>query len=503
MLLFDVVFAHECTSTHHKLALDALRYLRDSEAHAWRNLFLRHFDQYLEGAKAPDDKFRDFRNHVLHVRDNRWGGALTTAERWYGNTVRAFRQGKWSDAVYAAGVLSHYFTDPFQPLHTHQSEDEAAVHRAIEWSICKSYEELQNILVEDLGGYPEVAVPEAEDWLRQMILHGAELARPHYELLIDHYDLSRGEKHPRQGLDQESKDCIARLIGQAVVGFSRVLDRAFDEAGIRPPAAGVGWLGGAAWLTTPFGWLAQRREDRRQRSQIRAMHREWNQTGRVVSTLPEEQRVIRQLHAKEVLNKPVRDLERTAPRPWGTKHGDGAVPRVRSRRPVTAVVRLPAREAPAEAESPQPPDTIPLRFYLRPSSDVADAPSIGEKTARRLAKLGVQTVGDLLTADPDVTAERLAVRHISAETIRDWQAQSRLVCRVPNLRAHDAQILVGCNLTEPSQIASQAPEELFPTIEAFTKTREGQQILRFGGTPDREEVGDWIQWSRRARPLAA
>ena len=31
-LLFRVVFANECTSTHHRLALDALRHLQDEDA---------------------------------------------------------------------------------------------------------------------------------------------------------------------------------------------------------------------------------------------------------------------------------------------------------------------------------------------------------------------------------------------------------------------------------------------------------------------------------------
>ena len=39
-LLFRVVFANECTSTHHKLALDALRHLKDEDAQQWQNLFL-------------------------------------------------------------------------------------------------------------------------------------------------------------------------------------------------------------------------------------------------------------------------------------------------------------------------------------------------------------------------------------------------------------------------------------------------------------------------------
>ena len=75
-LLFRVLFAQKCTSTHHKLAMDALRFLENSDAAEWRNLFIGNIEIYLDGSKAPDKKFKDFRNHVLHVKDNYWGGAV-------------------------------------------------------------------------------------------------------------------------------------------------------------------------------------------------------------------------------------------------------------------------------------------------------------------------------------------------------------------------------------------------------------------------------------------
>ena len=58
-----------CRSNHHRLAVLALTHLDGETGEAWRNLFLKHRKPYLEGAKAPDELFRDFRNHVLHVRD--------------------------------------------------------------------------------------------------------------------------------------------------------------------------------------------------------------------------------------------------------------------------------------------------------------------------------------------------------------------------------------------------------------------------------------------------
>ena len=75
-LLFRIVYAAHATGTHHKLALDALRSLDSADAEGWRRLFLKHAEIYMQGSKAPDNEFKDFKNHVLHVRDNYWGGAL-------------------------------------------------------------------------------------------------------------------------------------------------------------------------------------------------------------------------------------------------------------------------------------------------------------------------------------------------------------------------------------------------------------------------------------------
>src|SRR5438093_968603 len=105
MSLYNVLFAWKCTSTHHKLALDALRHLRGPGAEDWRALFLTNIETYLTGATAPDDDFKDYRNHILHVQDNGWGGVLAAADIWYGKTVAALRKKNWSDAIYNAGVL--------------------------------------------------------------------------------------------------------------------------------------------------------------------------------------------------------------------------------------------------------------------------------------------------------------------------------------------------------------------------------------------------------------
>jgi len=77
------------------------------------------------------------------------------------------------------------------------------------------------------------------------------------------------------------------------------------------------------------------------------------------------------------------------------------------------------------------------------------------------------------------------------------------MCRVPQLRGHDAQILVACQLTTPEQIAAMTADDLFSTVQPFCETRQGERIIRSGRKPDMEEVADWIAWAKQARQLRA
>ncbi len=142
-----------------------------------------------------------------------------------------------------------------------------------------------------------------------------------------------------------------------------------------------------------------------------------------------------------------------------------------------------------------------LKFHLNRSADVDAAPSIGPKTAQRLATVGVYTVDDLLTATADSVAERLANRRVSGDTIMQWQSQARVVCLVPGLRDIDSQILVACGISEVEQLAQKRPVDLFALVGPFSETSEGERIIRGGKRPSLEEVTDWISWAQQSRTL--
>ena len=128
-------------------------------------------------------------------------GAVAATQQCYEQTVSALRVKKWSDGIYAAGVLVHDDDDPIQPFHTGQSEAARIVHRAAEWGIACAYRELTEILELELGGWPDVTVPTEADWLAKMVVAGANLAHPHYEVCLDHDNLKKRINDPPAGLD--------------------------------------------------------------------------------------------------------------------------------------------------------------------------------------------------------------------------------------------------------------------------------------------------------------
>jgi hypothetical protein len=564
-LLFHIVYAAHANGTHHKLALDALRHLRCTDADYWQRLFLLHAEFYLEGSRAPDDEFKDFKNHVLHTRDGFWGGAPEKVRSWYHHVVEAFSVEDWPTAVYCTGVLSHYYMDPLQPFHTAQSEAENNIHRAAEWSIARSYGTLYALGLREFGDM-RVQLGSDPNWLVDLVCRGAELANSYYEKLIAHYDIGRGVVDPPAGLDPVARRIVAEMIRFAHLSYAAVLDRAIDESRAFAPEIALTAATLLAAVRIPAKALARRNANATERRTIERMYDELLATGTVERCLPEDDRVVRDLFAEEVLARraprpqvsqlfPIEPRERVVTRvdrlrearrqagasaeiiplraPPRFEPASATVPVAAAgahaanvtRQPMLYVVPsapgdatpLRARAGLAdrlelvavphapEAESPRPEDrplhdgaaaTEKAQFHLTFDHDVVDGPSIGAKTAKRLYRHGIKTVRDLLKTEPAALALLLDARHVTAESISDWQDQALLMCTIPGLRGTHAQLLVGAGYRTADAIAEAAADRLCAGVLSFAVTAAGQRVLRNGHVPDIEKIKSWLETAR-------
>lgn len=620
-LLELVIIAHRCRSTHHFIAFDALQLLKGEDAGEWKNLLLKHHTNLLKGAKAPDTDFKDFQNHVLHVEDGEWGGARDAAMQWYGKAVEALREKKWGKAAYALGVLTHYYADPIQPFHTAQSEEEGAIHRALEWSIAKSRDTIKALI--DVRGYPHVHAGTETGFVADMVLAGAKYSNPHYQTFIDHYDLHKGVANPPEGLDQTLLDILADLVAYATAGVAVLFERAFAEAGVKPQKVDLDLPGYFAALDIPIRRITKRMADARDRKTVEAMYEEFVETGKVVKSLPADDKKIRALHCKQILRQPLEWLDMMPIRPIGTKHvplpehpqpveyqlrvvpvpvEGGAIETARTptvspdpevfdaeeaapaivdepiiasepeievepeiaaeaeSEPETVVEEEPVLESAeiidletrdpspelveeptvetgteeataadamlAELDAVEDPEPVQeavaetpvetsseadltdsddanddeTREYITFDSPVVDAPSIGPKTASRLEKVDIWTIGDLLNADPAETASALNVRYIKTDTLLDWQDQTRLMVEAPGLRVLDSQILVGAGIRSADDLAKASATKVLKAATGFLDTPKGARVL-WGGenSVDKTEVEHWIGLAKSAQ----
>ncbi len=123
-------------------------------------------------------------------------------------------------AAYACGVLSHYFTDPTMPLHTGQTERESIVHRPMEWSICKSYEEIYRMSLSEATQI-ELQPLGGTAWISHQVLASAKIAHSYYDRLIQIYDVETGCIDPPRGLNDEARRILAKLFAIAIHGWRK------------------------------------------------------------------------------------------------------------------------------------------------------------------------------------------------------------------------------------------------------------------------------------------
>ncbi|WDQ18226.1 DUF4332 domain-containing protein [Rhodopirellula sp. P2] len=476
-MLCQILRAAHCRSTHHHFALDATELVQTDSGKRLVSQLRRHHARYFSGAKDPDVRFRDFQNHVVHVDDGYWGGAPRVAHQWYDRLQRYLHQSRFDDAAHAAGVLSHYVTDPIQPLHTAQTPMEKVLHRPIEWCITQNYADLFALWQQD----PTRIVFQLSDqpgWLGEAILQSARLAHSHYQTLLDNFDLAASESDSKRGLNEVSRRIVSQLIGLSVTGLARIIERAAFDAEQRSgrpiPTAGLTLPTVLSTIRVPDRLWLRRITHQTERAKVQMLIDEFRRTGDVEQHLPSEVRVLQRVRV--------------------IYHREKEYRQAKAKLAAARESLLAAEETERQSESTEA-NLLPFvsseaNVRLQVTDPLVDAPSIGKKTAARFAGIGIHTVGDFLKADEAMMTRRLDTRWITAATLHAWRCQTMLMCQLPSMLAREVQLLVGAGYLTTDALAKTDATTLHAAVEAYAATYSGRRYLRGAESPtiDRLEV---------------
>lgn len=157
----------------------------------------------------PDMVFHDTYYHCYDIWGSTYGNSPLKIAECYNNAVASLKAGDTNTASYYVGLLSHYYSDTCNPLHTDQVADEDRMHSSYESAVddtTLSTGSLSGWVVDD--GYVHVDDPAG------LARDAAMVAHADYSLLVNAYissGLSAVQGVTRAHLNQASND-IADLI---------------------------------------------------------------------------------------------------------------------------------------------------------------------------------------------------------------------------------------------------------------------------------------------------
>ncbi len=100
--------------THMFIVNEAVSSISDEN---WKKAFEYYLPELMTGSTTPDQAWQDWDNHLYYPETGEHN-APNAAELWYDYAKANFTAGNWEKGFLAAGVMSHYFSDPCIPLHT-------------------------------------------------------------------------------------------------------------------------------------------------------------------------------------------------------------------------------------------------------------------------------------------------------------------------------------------------------------------------------------------------
>ena len=132
---------------------------------------------------------------------------------------------------------------------------------------------------------------------------------------------------------------------------------------------------------------------------------------------------------------------------------------------------------------------VPSQAKLKSLDNPEKIKGIGPALGKELKSLGIESVGDFLTTDPEVIGEKTRVSQEMAENL---QAAAQLTM-VPGVDADDAELLVEAGIKSRRELAGQDLIQLSRKVGEIAKVYLAQGKISKEEYPTIEEISSWIR----------
>lgn len=134
----------------------------------------------------------------------------------------------------------------------------------------------------------------------------------------------------------------------------------------------------------------------------------------------------------------------------------------------------------------------PNQAYLKSLENSEDIKGIGPTLGSELRMLGINSVGDFLTTDPEVIGEKT---RISKEMAENLQASAQLMM-IPGVDSNDADLLIEAGIKTRKELADQDLLPLSRKVNEIAKIYVEQGKITKEEAPSIEEISSWIRNAR-------
>ena len=134
----------------------------------------------------------------------------------------------------------------------------------------------------------------------------------------------------------------------------------------------------------------------------------------------------------------------------------------------------------------------PNQGKLKSVDNPEDIKGIGPALGKELRAFGINTVGDFLTTDPTIIAEKTRV---SSEMAENLQAMAQLMM-IPGLESSDAELLLESGIKSRKELADNDLIQLSQKVREIGKIYLDQGKITVEEYPTIEEISSWIRNAR-------